>query len=176
MKSAPVAEFRRLVRLDELDDGEITREFEAGADECRALARRFDLVSIDSLRASARLRRISGGPLVRVEGRLNADVVQRCVVTLADLPAHIEEDFAETFGPAGYRAPDDDANAERPAVFDDDSVDVGELAAQLLLLSLDPYPRAPDADAVLQPEAAGDAGGRARPFADLGEILDKHRK
>lgn len=176
MKTASISEFQRLVRLDELDHGEIRRDIEAGADECLALSRRFDLAAIESLRAIVRLRRIKGGPLVRVKGRLTADVVQRCVVTLADLPAHIEEEFAETFAPAGYRAPQDEAEADLPAVFDDDGIDVGELTAQMLLLSLDPYPRAPGADTALQPGKAGDTGDRARPFAALGEILGKRRK
>lgn len=173
MTSDAVSEFRRQVRLDELDHGEIRRTIEADEDERRALARRFDIVAINALRVCVRMRRISGGPLVRVEGRLSADIVQSCVVTLADLPAHVEEDIAETFGPAGYRLPDDTADAELPEVFDDDSIDLGELAAQLLLLSLDPYPRAPGADLA---QHAGDAGDRVRPFANLGEMLEKQRK
>lgn len=176
MERAAVSEFQRRIRLDELEHGEIRRDIEADADERMALVRRFDLVAIDALRASVCLRRVSGGPLVRVEGRLSADVVQYCVVTLAELPAHIEQDFAETFGPAGYRAPDDEAEAELPEVFDDDSVDLGELTAQMLLLSLDPYPRAPGADEVQQPGAAGGAGDRTRPFAALGEMFEKQRK
>ncbi len=176
MKADPVSEFRRLVGLEELEDGEIRRTIEAGEEEREALARRFDLVAIDTLNADVRVRRMSGGPLVRVEGRLTADAVQRCVVTLAPLPVHIEEDFVETFGPDGYRASDGGADTDVPEVFDDSGIDLGELAAQLLTLSLDPYPRAPDANVLQEPWAGEDAGDRRRPFAALGEMVQKQRK
>jgi uncharacterized metal-binding protein YceD (DUF177 family) len=176
MKAESVSEFRRPVGLDELEDGEIRRTIEAGEQEREALARRFDLVAVDALSASVRLRRITGGPLVRVDGRLAADVVQRCVVTLASLPVHIEEDFVETFGPGGYRAPDVAGDTDAPEVFDDSGIDLGELAAQLLSLSLDPYPRAPGADVLQEPRAGENAGDRRRPFAALGEMVQKRRK
>jgi uncharacterized metal-binding protein YceD (DUF177 family) len=155
MKSGEHFEFRRLIPLDELEEGDIHKTIEAGEEEREALARRFDLVAIDVLNASVEMRRMPGGPLVRVEGRLTADLVQRCVVTLAPLPVHIEEVFVETFGPDGYRAPDGEADAGVPEIFDSGGIDLGELAAQHLSLSLDPYPRAPAAD-VLQQSRAGE--------------------
>ena len=176
MKADAVSEFRRLVGVDELEEGEIRRTIEAGEEERKALARRFDLVAIDALRASVRVRRRPGGPLVRVEGRLTADVVQSCVVTLAPLPVHIEEEFVEAFAPDGYRAADGGADTDVTDVLDDSGIDLGELAAQLLSLSLDPYPRAPDANVLQEPGAGEDAGDRRRPLAALGEMVQKRRK
>lgn len=176
MKAEAVSEFRRLIGVDELEDGEVRRTIEAGEEEREALARRFDLVAIDALSACVRVRRMPGGLLVRVEGRLVADAVQRCVVTLAPLPVHIEEDFAETFGPDGYQASDGGADADMPEVLDDSGIDLGELAAQLLSLSLDPYPRTPDANVLQGPREDEDAGDRRRPFAALGEMVQKRRK
>ncbi len=176
METRVISEFQRTVELEELDDGEIQRTIEADGDERQALARRFDLVAIDALRASVRIRRVAGGPLVRVEGRLTADVVQRCVVTLSDVPQHIEEDFVETFGPAGYRAPDASGDADLPEAFDDRGVDLGELAAQLLFLSLDAYPRAAAAGTQQQGDAAEATGDWAHPFAGLSELLERRRK
>lgn len=176
MTRAAKSEFRRPLGLDELEDGEVRRTIEADADERAGLARRFDLMAIESLAARLRVRRLSGGPLVRVEGRLIADVVQRCVVTLEPLPVHIEEDVAETFGPEGYRDADETEAAEVPEVFDDSGIDLGELVAQLLLLSLDPYPRSPDAVNLQQAGADDDTGERSRPFAGLGAMMQKQRK
>ena len=176
MRTGAVSEFRRAIGLDEIEDGGVHRTIEAGAEEREALARRFDLLAIDALSASVRVRRMSGGPLVRVEGRLTADVVQRCVVTLAPLPVHIEEDFAGTFGPDGYRAPDGGDDTEVPEVFDDGGIDLGEFAAQYLSLSLDPYPRAPDADVIQPPGTDEDTGDQRRPFATLGELMQRRRK
>ena len=176
MKAEAVSEFRRLIGLDELEDGEIRRSIEASEEERDALARRFDLVAIDGLRAGVRAWRKPGGPLVRIEGRLTADAVQRCVVTLAPLPVHVEEEFVETFGPDGYRASGGGADADAPEVFDDNGIDVGELTAQLLSLSLESYPRAPGADVLQEPLAGENAGDRQRPFAALGEMVQKRRK
>ncbi|UCH72791.1 MAG: DUF177 domain-containing protein [Rhodospirillales bacterium] len=176
MSAAPDSEFHRLIRFEELDAGDIDRTIDATQDERRALARRFNLPAIDRLRAVMRIRRVSGGPLLRVEGRLTADVKQRCVVTLAALPAHIEEDFVETFGPPGYRPTEESVDTDRPEVFDDNGIDLGELAAQILFVSLDPYPRAPGADAALRPYRPADDADRSRPFAALGEMLGKQRK
>lgn len=176
MKTKPVPEFRRPIGLDELEDGEIRRKIEADKDEREALARRFDLVAVDALSARVRVRRMPGGPVVRVEGSLAADVVQRCVVTLAPLPVHIEENFVETFGPDGYRVPDDGPDTDAPEVFDESGIDLGELAAQILSVSLDPYPRAPDADTLREPRSGDDAGDRHRPFSALGEMVQKRRR
>lgn len=176
MRAAATPEFSQLVRLQELEEGEISRNIEASEEERRALAARFDLVAVDALAATLRVRRLSDSPLVRVEGQLAADVVQRCVVTLAPLPAHIEEKIAETFGPAGYRTPDSDDEGDVPEVFDDSGIDLGELVAQLLLLSLDPYPRAAGAEVPGRTSPSGDGSERTRPFAALGAMLQKQRK
>lgn len=176
MKTASVSEFQRRISLEELDDGEVQRTIEAERQEREALARRFDLIAVDGLWASARVYRVPGGPLVRVEGRLIADIVQHCVVTLAALPVHIEEVFQETFGPAGYRGSPESPELEVPETFDDGAVDLGELAAQMLLLSLNPYPRAPGAETVSQSRPADGADDRVRPFAALSEMLAVRRK
>jgi uncharacterized metal-binding protein YceD (DUF177 family) len=176
MNADAVSEFRRVVRLEELEDGEIHRTVEAGEEERRALASRFDLAAVNALSARVRVHRVPGGPLVRVDGRLTADVLQRCVVTLEPLPTHIEEDFVETFGPDGYRDPEGREEMDAPEVCDDNGIDLGELAAQLLSLSLDPYPRAPEAGAPPQPGAGDDADDRRRPFAALGTMMQKQRK
>ncbi len=176
MKATIEPEFSRPIGLDELQDGEICRTIEADEAERAALAARFDLIAVEALQASVRVRRVSGGPLVRVSGRLRADVIQRCVVTLAPLPAHIEEDFIETFGPSGYRAPEGEPESDLPEVFDDNGIDVGELVAQLLLLSLDSYPRSPGAEVAQEARPDELGGDRSRPFAALGELMAKRQK
>jgi len=176
MRTEVTPEFRRPVLLEELENGEIRRTVEADEEEREALARRFDLVAIDALSASVQVRQVDGGPLVRVEGQLTADVVQRCVVTLEPLSVHVEADIAETFGPSGYRSPDGGEDTDMLDIFDDSGIDLGELAAQLLVLSLDPYPRAPGVGALEQPDADASAEEPRTPFAVLGEMMQKQRK
>ena len=82
--------------------------------------------------------------LIGASGRLTADVVQSCVVTMAPVAGDIDEKIEEVFAPEGYEPGAQEEDDDQPESFDGQEIDVGELAAQLLSLSLDPYPRAPD--------------------------------
>lgn len=168
-------EFSRFVALDELDGGPLTRMIEATDAERAALRARFGLVSLTSLAAKVVLRRLPAGPLVRVEGRLEADVEQRCIVTLEPVPEHIEEAFSETYGPEDYRPPAELDDEDLPESFDDGGIDVGELVAQILSLSLDPYPRAAGTTAAAKSGAASEAESRSQPFAGLDDMLKKRQ-
>lgn len=173
MTTLPQPEFSRIVKLDgldALDGGPLRREIEADDREREVLARRFGLVSLDRLQASLTLSRVSGGPLVRVEGRLDADVVQRCIVTLGPVAGHVEDSFVELYGPPGCKA-EAGGEDEIPEPFDGHAIDAGELVAQHLSLALDPYPRASGAE-LPGPDHDADGGGRRNPFA----VLEAPRK
>jgi uncharacterized metal-binding protein YceD (DUF177 family) len=142
----------------------------ANAAECAALARRFGIVALDRLSASLRIERVPGG-LVRVSGRLEADVVQNCVVSLVDFGSHVEESLSADFGdsPARIGAEVDvDLDYDPPEPIEGGVIDLGELVAQYLSLALDPHPRAPgaflDAD-FNDPDVA-----RRSPFAILEKL------
>jgi len=170
------AEFSRLVTLDEIAESDgVERSIEAREDERRALAVRFDLLSLDSLAASVTLRRLPGGPVVRVDGRIVADVEQRCVVSLEPVADHIEEEFTELFAPEGYEPPEEMEEEELPEAFDAGGIDIGELVAQHLSLSLNPYPRAPGVEMPAGHMESREAGATEprRPFAGLDEMLKK---
>lgn len=176
MTQQPAPEFSRPVRVEELESGdEIGREIEADESERAALATRLGLVQMNSLSAEVTLRRLPGGVLIGASGRLTADVVQSCVVTMAPVSGHIDENFEELFAPEGYEPGEHEEDGDVPEIFDGHEIDIGELAAQLLSLSLDPYPRAPDAAA--PPQAGGKAtvSERRRPFEGLAEMLKKRK-
>jgi len=168
-------EFARPIRLDTLGEGARAVTIAAEADERAALARRFGLVAIDRLEATATLRRTGDGVLA--EGRLSAAVVQSCVATGDPLPATLDEPFALRFEPEAPAA----AGAEEVELDEADldvvpysggAIDLGEAVAETLSLALDPFPRAPDADARLR--AAGVLEeGEAGPFAALRGLKDK---
>lgn len=167
-------EFSRPVTVDELDTGvEVRREIEANESELAALAARLGLPKLDGLSAEITLRRLSGGPLISASGRLQAELVQNCVATLAPVCSCLDEKIEETFAPEGYRPGNDEDGEDPPEVFDGHVIDVGEIAAQLLSVLLDPYPRAPDA--AQAPVAVGtlDVSERRRPFGGLAELLKK---
>jgi uncharacterized metal-binding protein YceD (DUF177 family) len=78
-------------------------------------------------------------------GRLEASVVQTCVVSLEDFESPVAEDFVVHFVPEGTESDDPDPESVDEIPYGGDTIDLGEAAAEQLALSLDPYPRRPDA-------------------------------
>ncbi|MDA0662823.1 MAG: DUF177 domain-containing protein [Proteobacteria bacterium] len=140
-------EYSYLLPLDTIGIAEKRLALTVAAAPRAALARRFDLVSIDCFTADLVVRRIHGSPLVQVEGAYVADIVQNCVVTDEQVPAHVEESVAVKFGPeekldaAVEFDPDEE---DPPEPFHGNAIEVGEWLAQCLGIAIDPYPRAPD--------------------------------
>ena len=96
MQPADPVEFSRPLALDRISSTQHHEEIAATEKERVDLARRFDLISLDSLTASFTLKRVRRD-LVRVKGRVSAHVVQACVVTLDPLPARVDERFEVDF-------------------------------------------------------------------------------
>lgn len=146
----PAPELSRVVIADTVSTGGKSLAIDSTAEERAALAKRFDLVAVDALTASVRLRRVRG-EMVKVTGRLSADVVQTCVVTLDPVPAHVEEEFTALFAPDHLLPKEEDEEEmtfsvemleeDVPEAMPGGRIDVGELVAQHLSLGLDPYPR-----------------------------------
>lgn len=171
-------EFSRPIRVDTLGSEPRTVTIEAGEDERAALARRFGLVSIDRLAASAEIAR--NGVEVSARGRVAADVVQSCVASGEPVPASVDEPFALLFRPPPETGrPDEEVElgeGELDVIFyDGAAVDLGEAVAETVSLALDPYPRAPGAEAALR--AAGvKSEEEAGPFGALASLRDKLKK
>ena len=168
-------EFSRAVRIDSLGEGGRTIIVEADEVERAALARRFGLLSLDALSAEAALRREED--ILFAEGRVRAAVVQACAASGAPVPAAIEEAFSLRFVPEGQEAGEEiELDVEDFDTIDyvGGAIDLGEAVAETLALSLDPFPRSPDADAVLK--AAGvlsEDEAITGPFAALKALKDR---
>lgn len=129
-----------------------TVELDSTPDERAALAARFGLVAIDRLSARLEIRRVEGD-LIRVQGSVEADVVQTCVVSLDPFPGTVQDAVEGLFSEGAPAAVPDEwaqewvgAEAEdSPEPIENGQIDLGELAAQHLSLGLDPHPRKPDA-------------------------------
>lgn len=167
------AEFSRPVRIDTLGAGPRTTTIEADPAERAALARRFGLIGIERLEATAELQ-LAGGT-IRVAGRLNAEVTQACVASGEPVPARVEEPFALRF------VHDDGGSGEEIELEEGDldvigyagsSVDLGEAVAQTLALALDPFPRASNADKALREAGVIDEAA-AGPFGVLAALKDR---
>lgn len=173
-----IAEFSRPVRIDTLTPAPRAMAIEADADERAALARRFGLQEIGVLKAELSL--VRNGEAVTATGELSAEVVQSCVATGEPVPARVEEPFALLFRPQPETNPDEEvelSEGELDVIFYAGAlIDVGEAVAETLSLALDPYPRSPTADALL--EQAGvlseeEARAKTGPFSGLAALKDK---
>jgi uncharacterized metal-binding protein YceD (DUF177 family) len=168
-------EFSRPFSMDTLGTEPRAIQIEADEAERIALARRFGLPAIHRLAAEAALT--ARGEIVVAEGRLRASVTQSCVATAAPVEAELDEPFRIEFRPEPAQAGAEDeielSESEMDVVFyDGAAIDLGEAAAETLSLSLDPWPRAPGADALLK-EAGVKGEEEAGPFAALAGLRDK---
>ena len=157
------SEFCRLVPLARLGPEPFRQEIVATQEECAALARRFDLLAIDRLAAAVELIR-QGEDVVLLRAAFEAEILQRCVVTLDPVPGAVSECFALLYGPP--EAEDSAAVAGDDVAFEPlsaDVIDIGEAVAQEFSLALPPFPRSPDACA----EAEEPFSERDGPFAAL---------
>jgi hypothetical protein len=135
-------EFSRPIDVTRLGAGETVYDIAATETERAALAKRFDLVSLEKLAARVTLRRLAGG-LVRLAASLSADLVQTDVVTLDPVPARVDDDFSLLFGSDADDVAALDPEAELVEPLIDGQIDIGEAVAQQLSLVMDAYPRAP---------------------------------
>jgi uncharacterized metal-binding protein YceD (DUF177 family) len=167
--SAP--EFSRPVPLARLGTEPFRQEISASVGERAALARRFDLVSLDQLDAVIELVR-QGEDLILLRAELEAAFEQICTVTLDPFASVLAERFALLYGPpevedaaAGMLG---DELAFEPLA--GDTIDIGEAVAQEFSLALPAFPRSPDAAVEVEPPATDEAG----PFAALSQLLSRN--
>ncbi len=149
----------------------------ASAEQRAALAAAYDVKAVDGLAATATLAPAADG-LVAVTGRVTADIVQSCVVSLVPVAQHIDEAFSVRFAPAGSPQAQpvakevaiDPQAPDPPEVMEGTTIDLGALVEEMFVLAIDPYPRAPGAalpaDGGEAPESAEES-----PFAVLREVL-----
>jgi len=160
-------EFSRLERIDTIGEGEREISVTATESERAALAERFGLKAIERLEGVFRVRRDAGGIVAR--GNVQASVVQSCVVTDDPLPVTLDEPVALRFVAEGEPEADEielDEDALDTMSFDGAAIDLGEAAAETMALALDPFPRGPNAAAVLR-EAGVISEEEAKPMGAL---------
>jgi uncharacterized metal-binding protein YceD (DUF177 family) len=157
---------------------------QASADQCASLTRELDLVACNSLEVAYKLRSLHRGRY-RLTGRISADVVQRCVVTLEPVPATVQEELDIEFWPEDQlaakpspgvtqEASDEhndtaDFNAlgdEPPEPIEQGRIAIGRVVYELVSAGLDPYPRSPGAEFAY----ASKDDGKINPFAALAKF------
>lgn len=178
MTAIPVPEFSRPIRADQVARHAQGVSISADAQERAALAKRFGLAALDRLEADYRLTEEESSILAR--GRIRATLAQPCVATGTPVAEEVDSDFTLRFvvedaSPAEGEELEVDAEDCDVIGYDGQMIDMGEAVAQTLALVMTPYPRAPDADAVLR-EAGVLSEEQASPFAALLALKDKPGK
>lgn len=180
------SELTRFLSLDDIPHSGLKQEIVADPEERAALAERFNLLAIDDLQARLEVRFLAGGPMVRVTGEGHAGVVQACVITGDAVPNAITLNIVSDFAPEeqtehGLELSLSDSDPAEPFV--NGGLDLGELVAQTLAVSLDPYPRVSDASLgkVMAGAAFADgfevnASDRHNPFGVLAKLADAQKK
>jgi len=177
----------RLVAPDDVGREGVTLAFEAEPAEREALARRLDLLALETLAAELRFEEADApAGAIRVSGTMRARLVQRCVATLEPVPGALQDAISVLYAPESGEDPAGEvevpAQGEAPEPLPAEGIDASELVAEHLALLIDPYPRHPDAPAgPLTYETGGgtpaEAGsgdeGKKGPFAALGQLKSK---
>lgn len=168
----PPLEFSRTMPMSAVDPAGRSHGLRATPAECEALAARFGIPSIGTLKAELQLREEANGA-IRVRGQLRATVVQLCVVTLEPVKQVVQEALDLRFLPSRAEASDDPEGPDEIAT-EFGQMQLGEAIAEQLSLALDPYPRAPGAELPpMDDEEAVEAEVvplRPNPFAGLAKL------
>ena len=168
-------EFSREYSLDTIGTVPRSVSISATIAESAALAKRFGLVSLANLHATATL--IVRGDAISAQGRFTADVVQSCTASGDDVPADFDEAFSVLFvAPLSENSASDEiellADDCDSVDHDGQSLDLGEAVAQTLGLSLDPFPRSKAAAQLLkQAGVLAEDDVETGPFAALKGLL-----
>lgn len=141
-----------------------------------AIAAELDLLDLPALGFSGKLV-ARGNDAWELTARLVARVVQPCVVTMAPVSTPIDEEVRRIFTP--HLAAPTEEEIEMP---DDEIeplgqfIDAGAVMIEALSLALPLYPRAEGAEpfeASTDDAPDDEAGDTRKPFAGLGDLLNK---
>lgn len=165
------------VKVGNISVNPVEVHLEADKNELEALAAVWNVLSVANLKANLKISRWKRDG-IRVKGRVRADIVQACVVTLDPVGSQIDEDFEQIFIPEGSklaRMPSTDAGEmvldpdgpDLPEVFSGDTIDAGAVVVEFAAMAIDPYPRKPGIGFEDHIEDAGENDRKPSPFAAL---------
>lgn len=168
----PAPEFSHIVALNQISDVPKIVQLDVPQAMAVRLATRFALDALADMHVTAQLVRQSAN--VHLTGTVTAVVTYRCRVSNQPFcqPVTAEMDllFCPSELPINALEIELDTHDLDIEPLDPQGVDIGEAAAQTLGLSLDPWPRAPDADQKknqLGIQSEDEAARRRNPFSIL---------
>lgn len=171
----PQPEMSKIIKLSDIGGAALTGKIIANDDQREALARRFDLPSIETITADYRLE--AKEHEIKFTGHIQSHLHQACAISGQPFPVEIAETFDIIFVEKTDVAPDEDeielAEEDCDVIeYESAQIDLGEAIAQTLYLALDPYPRGPDADSIAAKKGLK-SEEEAGPFGALAALKDK---
>ena len=133
--------------------------------ECAELAARFGFAAVARLSARLKVKRAGPGHW-NVTGRLQAEVTQLCGVTGEPVPESVDFTIEERYCRASEEGTDIDVSLDGFEPLVDGAIDLGEVVAQTLAISVNPWPRSVDAPHSF---AVGESE-KEHPFAGLAAL------
>ncbi len=180
-----VPEFSRPVPVGNLSRVWREKEVCATETECRALAERLDLITMENISGKVSFRvsstyQITGCEVLDVEASLSASITQACVLTMEPVASTIDTVFTGLAVTPGNPLPgttdegdfDDMEAPEILAKIDGGQIDIGELLVEQLCLEMDPFPKKPGArlDGAGLDAYSDDDPSKTGPFAALAKL------
>ena len=133
--------------------------------ECTALAARFGFAAVARLSARLKVKRAGPGHW-NVTGKLQAEVTQLGGVTGEPVPESVDFTIEERYCRASEEGTDIDVSLDGFEPLVDGAIDLGEVVAQTLAISVNPWPRSVDAPHSF---AVGESE-KEHPFAGLAAL------
>ncbi|OBZ96221.1 metal-binding protein [Pararhizobium polonicum] len=165
------------VKVGNISANAVTVRLEANEAERTALRDLWSVLEVQSLKAELQIARWKRDG-VKIKGRVQAKIVQACVVTLEPVESEIDEPVEAIFVPEGSRLARIAANdsgemildpegPDLPDTFTGDTIDVGLAVTEHAALAIDPYPRKQGASFGERIESSDKDDIRPNPFAVL---------
>lgn len=159
----------------------------------QALAGHIGVDSLDALSADLLLKRVKGGLVIHIKGRINAEIGQTCVTSLEPLKNVVSESFeawyadpdqAISFQKALQKKEAQRQHGEAPIVAEEDdpepiqngAIDLADVVIQFLSLAIDHYPQKDSLDEGEENEVtvlSEDSPVKKNPFAALKDWKSK---
>jgi uncharacterized metal-binding protein YceD (DUF177 family) len=165
------------VKVGNISANAVTVRLEANEAERKALRDLWAVLDVQSLKAELQIARWKRDG-VKIKGRVQATIVQACVVTLEPVVSLIDEPVEAIFVPEGSRLARIAANdsgemildpegPDLPDTFTGDTIDAGLTVTEHAALAIDPYPRKQGASFGERIESTQKDDARPNPFAVL---------
>jgi uncharacterized metal-binding protein YceD (DUF177 family) len=164
-------EFSRHQILTDPPQAGVEDRLEASPAECAALAQRFGIEALKHFSARFTRKPYPGGGLL-ISGRLKAEPVQLCIVSLEPVTERLDKPFTLVVLPPDGALSEDPDGPDEIQADATGHFDLGEALAEELSLSLNPYPRKAGAHLPLPPEEAAEPieAPPRNPFAKLAAL------